>query len=250
MAAGGDPLLRRVITIQHARILISRGRLRETHEALAAIEQGDLDYLAESRDDERLRVIRVDLALREGRDADAARDAIALPTGLLPDGADDVLRAKAALWRQRALPDTDLPVQAAATSTRPDAGSRYAAPYRVLGEAERLTRLDRRADADRAFQQAFGLADAIGTPIAIAMVIESYVPALLTWGRSNDAAALAGRIAAWASDDYDSAMLQLRLAHALGEPGAWQNALANAHRLAGERTIPPDLERTPVAVAH
>lgn len=241
----GDPLLRRVLSLMRARILLANGRLSDAHATIAAIEKGDADYLAASRDDERLRLLRVDLALREGRGEETAREAAMLPTGLLADGGDDVLRAKAALWRQRTLPDGALPAQPAAMSTHTDAGTRHAAPYRALAEAERLSRLGRRAEAEHAFQRALDLADAIGLPIGIAIVAESYVPVLLDSGRSNEAAALAGRIAAWGSDDYDAALLQLRLAHALGEPGAWRTARAEAQRLANERTIPAELLSDP-----
>ena len=202
LAAGGDPLLRRVMTVQRVKILIASGRLRDAHAALTDIEHGDLDYLAESRDDERLRLIRTELALREGRAEDAAREAAGLPVALLPSDADDVLRAKGALWRQRALPDAELAATPMTLSTHTDAGSRQAAPYRVLAEAERLYRHGMVAPADRAFQHALELADANATPIAIAQVIESWVPALLAWGRPNDAAGLGGRIAAWASEDF------------------------------------------------
>jgi hypothetical protein len=40
-------------------------------------------------------------------------------------------------------------------------------------------------------------------------------------------------------------LLQLRLAHALGEPAAWRNALAAARELAGQRTIPTELTLAP-----
>jgi len=89
------------------------------------------------------------------------------------------------------------------------------------------------------------LADGIGVPLASAIVIESYVPALIEHDRLADAAALAGRIGAWAADDFDCALLQLRLAVANGDAQAWSKASSAALRLAGERTIPPQLARPP-----
>ena len=247
-SAKGDPLLQRVLSLMRARILLACGRLRELHELLARIDAGDRAYLAESRDEERLRVLRTELALREGRDADAAREAAALPTAWLPGDADDTLRAKAALWRQRARPPTAAaPGVAIAPSTQDDAGSRSGAPYRRLAQAERAVRLGQSGEADGAYRQAVALADADGVPFALSEVIRSYAGFLLAQGRLADAAALGGRIGAWAADDFDCAVLQLRIAHALGDPSAWQAALANARRLAGERPIAPELLLAPAS---
>ena len=243
---GGDPLLSRVLELIRARILVACGKLSDAHEAIAAVEAGDQRYLELSRDDQRIRVLRVELALDEGRIADAAREADPLPAGLMPDGADDTLQARANLWRERARrANGAAPGEAVAPSTHADAGSKAGAPYRRLAEAERATALDRRDDADRAYQQALDLADAEGTPRTIATVIESWASALIGQGRLADAAALVGRIGAWAADDFDSALLQLRLARALGEPTGWRNALAAARELAGERAIPSELAVAP-----
>jgi DNA-binding winged helix-turn-helix (wHTH) protein/tetratricopeptide (TPR) repeat protein len=245
-AGGGDPLLRRVLALMRARILIACGQLRQVHDAIAAIEGGDQGYLALSRDDQRIRVLRVELALDEGRSADAAREAETLPAGMMPDGSDDTLQAKANLWRQRARPPTAAaPDEAVAPSSHTDAGSRSGAPFRRLAEAERASALGRHDDADRAYRQALDLADADGTPRTMAMVIQSWATALIARGRLGDAAALVGRVGAWAADDFDCALLQLRLAHALGEPAAWRTALAAARELAGERTIPNELAVAP-----
>jgi DNA-binding winged helix-turn-helix (wHTH) protein len=245
-ASGGDPLLRRVLALMRARILIACGHLREVHDAIAVIEGGDQGYLALSRDDQRIRVLRVELALDEGRIEDAAREAEALPAGLMPDGSDDTLQAKANLWRQRArLPTAAMPGEAVAPSSHTDAGSLAGAPYRRLAEAERASVLGRHDDADRAYRQALDLADADGTPRTMAMVIQSWATALIARGHLGDAAALVGRVGAWAADDFDCALLQLRLAHALGEPTAWRAALAAARELAGERSIPAELAAAP-----
>ena len=245
-ANGGDPLLKRVMALMRARILLACGRLRDVHAALADIERGDLNYLDLSRDDLRIRLLRVELALAEGREDDAAREAEPLPTGLMADGADDTLQAKANLWRQRVhTPSVAEPGSAIAPSTRADAGSRAGAPYRRLAEAERAAALGKLDDADKAWQQALTLADADGTPRTIALVVQSWATSLIARDRLGDAAALAGRVGAWAAEDYDCAVLQLRLAHALGEPGAWRSALAAARELAGERTLPTALTTPP-----
>jgi DNA-binding winged helix-turn-helix (wHTH) protein/tetratricopeptide (TPR) repeat protein len=246
-ANGGDPLLKRVMTLLRARILLASGRLREVHAALADIEGGDLKYLELSRDDLRIHLLRVELALAEGRAEDAAREAGSLPASLMAEGADDSLQASANLWRQRArAPSAAAPGEAIAPSTRSDAGSRAGAPYRRLAEAERAAALGHLAEADRAWQQALTLADTDGVPRTIALVVQSWATSLVARNRLGEAAALAGRVGAWAVEDFDCAVLQLRLAHALGEPKAWRNALAAARELAGERAIPPALAAPPV----
>ncbi|HEY0180688.1 MAG TPA: winged helix-turn-helix domain-containing protein [Dokdonella sp.] len=250
LAAGGDPLLKRVMALMRARILLANGRLRELHALIAEIENGDQAYLAESRDAERLRLLRVQLALTEGRAADAAREAAELPAAMLPGGGDDVLRAKAALWRQRARPPTPAaPGEALAPSAAADAGTRAAAPYRRLAEAERARALGRRDDAERAYRDALDLAEAGRTSLTLATVVASYADALIEQRRLGDAAAVAGRVGAWAEDDFDCAVVGLRLAHALGERGAWEAALANARRLAGERALPAALAAAPTSSA-
>ena len=249
---GGDPLLRRVIAIQRVKILIAAGRLADAQAVFAAIEAGSLDYLAESRDDVRLRLARTELALRDGRAADAAREARLLPDGVWPDGSDDVLAAKATLWRRRALPDEAVPPPVAPRDAGPDnaasdnPGGRAAAPYRALAEAERLARAERVADADRAYQEALRRADDAG-PFTLKTVVASYVPFLLDAGRTADAATLAARVAVWASEDYDAALVRLAVAHAHGERTAWQSALDGARRLAGERRVPAELAAPPAS---
>jgi hypothetical protein len=58
-----------------------------------------------------------------------------------------------------------------------------------------------------------------------------------------EAGALVGRVAPWADRDYDCALLQLRLYHALGQRELWASALATARSLAGDRRIPAELTR-------
>jgi biopolymer transport protein ExbB/TolQ len=45
--------------------------------------------------------------------------------------------------------------------------------------------------------------------------------------------------------DYEAALLQLRVYHALRKPAAWTAALAQARALAGERVVPADLTTLP-----
>lgn len=243
--AGNDPLLRRVLGLQRARSLFAVGRLRELHALLQTLAAGNLDYLAASRDEERLRLLEVELALAEGRSDEARHAALGLPTERLAGGGDDVLRARAALTRQRALGGDGAAI---AESTDGSPGSRHASPYRRLADAERAAHRGDAGAADAAYRRALAEADAIGLPSTIAVVVASYVPFLLEAGRVAEAAELAGRVGTWAEEDYDSAVVRLRVAHALGALSAWQAALDAARRTAGERRLPAALTAPPLAL--
>lgn len=243
--AGNDPLLRRVLGLQRARSLFAVGRLRELHALLQTLAAGNLDYLAASRDEERLRLLEVELALAEGRSDEARHAALGLPTERLAGGGDDVLRARAALTRQRALGGDGAAIPG---SDDDSPGSRHASPYRRLADAERAAHRGDAGAADAAYRHALAEADAIGLPSTIAEVVASYVPFLLEAGRVAEAAELAGRVGTWAEEDYDSAVVRLRVAHALGALPAWQAALDAARRTAGERRLPAALTVPPAAL--
>jgi hypothetical protein len=82
-------------------------------------------------------------------------------------------------------------------------------------------------------------------PAEIVAVAAERAPQLLQAGANDVAAAMTGRVAPWAQRDFDSALLQVRLFHALGQREAWFNALRQAQALAGEREIPPPLLLAP-----
>ena len=52
------------------------------------------------------------------------------------------------------------------------------------------------------------------------------------------AAAVAGRVSAWADRHYGAALAAAQMHRALGNALAWQDALEQARRLAGERALP------------
>ncbi len=76
-------------------------------------------------------------------------------------------------------------------------------------------------------------------------VAQAYAGWLIRNGDLAGASAVAGGVAGWARRDYDAALLQLQLQHALGTQAPWQAALERARLLAGERRIPAELERAP-----
>lgn len=234
----GDPAQRRASTLRRAAALAGVGRLREAHALLERVRADAAPNLAETRDAERLQLLETDLALREGRNEEAARAAAALPTEPLPFGDDD-LRATAALLRQRAIPVSgveDLPVRLDAIAAAPRTA---ASPLRALALAEQAARAQRADLAGRAYRLALSQAEAGGVPRAIATVAASYVPWLIGQQRTADAAALVGRLGDWAERDFDCAMLRLRVADAQDDPGFRRDARAAAQRLAGERPVEP-----------
>ena len=84
-------------------------------------------------------------------------------------------------------------------------------------------------------------------PSELVAVAEAYAPVLLAAGQREAAATIVGRVASWSAHDFDCALLQLRLFHALDEREPWFNALRQTQSLAGEREIPQALLTLPEA---
>jgi DNA-binding winged helix-turn-helix (wHTH) protein/tetratricopeptide (TPR) repeat protein len=117
--------------------------------------------------------------------------------------------------------------------------------YATLARAEAAAaRGDARA-AKHAFARALADADANLVPADLLVVAQSYVAWLLDAHERAEASIVAGRLATWSRVDFDAALVQLRVQHALGKPPAWDAALRRARALAGERAIPDALTRRP-----
>lgn len=106
-----------------------------------------------------------------------------------------------------------------------------------LGEVER---------ARTYFDAASRHAQDRGVPSDIALVAVAYGEWLLSRRELERASALAGLAAQWAREDFDCALFQVALYHALGQRDAWHEALTRAQALAGEREIPAPLEVAPI----
>jgi DNA-binding winged helix-turn-helix (wHTH) protein/tetratricopeptide (TPR) repeat protein len=115
-----------------------------------------------------------------------------------------------------------------------------------LAEAEQAA-IERRPDANALFEAALAFATRLATPADIAQVAGAYGRMLLESGNLADAARVIGQTATWAERDYDCALLQVQLYHALGQVEPWRLALARARALAGERAIPPSLSQPPLS---
>ncbi len=227
---------------------LALGRQQEAGDTLRAV-----DPLAQETDGAslgRLRAMEAELAWQEHRHADAVV-AGRLAMAAWPADPHDAWRARAALTYLRALiasgqadPDTpppELGLQAG------DAAFDDGLPAHLLARAEWAEFTGKAAEAGRFFRRATSLAEARGIPAEIVDTVDAWAQRLLASGQIDESAPLIGRIAAWASTDYPSALLQVRLFHANGQTRAWQEAVEQAALLAGERRMPEALAEPPPA---
>jgi len=205
---------------------------------------------ADVAENERIRLLRAELEWRRGH-ADAALAELApVPLNALASADSDLIRADIELLRSRversagaadtARKDTAA-IEPAGSTSSPNARS----ALRQAAAANRAWAAGRVDEAARAFESAFALAQAQGVPLTLVRVADHYVPFLLDQHRPADAAAIASQDALWATQDYDAALIQLRVVHAQGRRDAWYAAFETARRLAGERVIPVELESPP-----
>ncbi|MDH5824488.1 winged helix-turn-helix domain-containing protein [Luteimonas sp. RD2P54] len=224
-----------MVDLDRARALLRVGRLGEAARLLAA-------PAPDSRPDDSLgdlaKLLQVELAMQAGRHAAATRLADAARRERPAEGPS--VQDWLALRREQAALAAELP-------SLPDAGDGPAADSVAgwLTRAVRLRRQGEAAGAEAAYREALALADRGGVPRDLVEVAMDQVPWAIERGRLDEALALAGRVAPWAQQDFDAAVLQLHVQHALGDPHAWRSALEHALALAGERRIPPQLLSPP-----
>ncbi|TWI03826.1 transcriptional regulator [Luteimonas cucumeris] len=225
-----DPSQRADLILTRAEVLMVSGRLRE---ASRLLDMPDASQTTPA-DQGRREYLQVDLSRRAGAAAQAASLADAALRAWPPER-NPRLRGWLQWRRQQAAQQADLAVSTTSVSS--------------LGDtlAERLTRaasLQASGDfatADAGYRAAVALAEQAGIPEEIAIAVDAYATWLLERGRDAEAGALVGRVAPWATHDFDLALLQLRLTRRQGQPRQWREAFDQALRLAGERRIPPDL---------
>ncbi|MBA8887418.1 DNA-binding winged helix-turn-helix (wHTH) protein [Dokdonella fugitiva] len=194
---------------------------------------------ADAAENERIRLLRAELAWRRGDGDGALAELAPVPAGALASADSDLIRADVELLRARIERATG---HARASPGAADPGGDRPAnartPIRLLAAANRAWAERRDDEAAHAFAAAFALAQAQGVPLTILRVAQDYVDHLLARGRVAEAAVIANQVALWADHDYDAALVQLALARAQGRREAWQAALDATRRLAGERAIP------------
>jgi DNA-binding winged helix-turn-helix (wHTH) protein/tetratricopeptide (TPR) repeat protein len=244
----GDPGQRLAIHLDRAEVLLRQGRFRQAQALLDTPAVAARDTTVNER---RRALVRIELAWRNGEMAEAIRRADAVLAGWAEEPWDDT-RGWVLLRRQQAaLASGQAPHPLPAepepgTVIDPRIGT---APAPVptlpgrLAQATALRAAGREAAADAGYLAALSLAEQRGIPAEIATTVAAYGPWLIERGRLAEAGALVGRVAPWADRDYDCALLQLRLYHALGQRELWASALATARSLAGDRRIPAELTR-------
>jgi hypothetical protein len=240
-----DPELRLTVDLSRAQALMAFGRWREADALLAAAEREVANPTANGSI-RHLHALRAELAALQGHPAQTL-DAVAKALALWPAAGnenDAEGRARLALLRQRAAIEDGHP--AAAPPTAADGDRDTAAPARLIAQAEWAAHEGRATDADAAFHAALSAAESRGVPDAIAMAAQAYAGWLLAQGRVEDASALSGRVAPWAENDFDCALLQARVFRAAGQTEAWLRSLQHVQTMAGERPIPADVRQTAV----
>lgn len=246
-----DPDQQVDLLLNRAQWFIGEGRHREASDALAqarGIATSGNRVLAA-----RERSLAAALAAAQARWEDAAaiaRDAL----DDWPDAGADGDRADIGLIRQRALLALGRTAEAGALIDRARApGAEPSIEPGSVADAIAMAEWSaERGDAAAAqawFTHAAASAERRGVPSDIVEVAQAWAPGLLADGETEPVVAMVGRVASWASHDFDAALLQLRLYHALGRREAWRAALQQARALAGEREIPPALATAPEPAA-
>jgi DNA-binding winged helix-turn-helix (wHTH) protein/tetratricopeptide (TPR) repeat protein len=237
----------RYFAYARARALAANGRQSEAHALFDAL----LSEVAQPGEEAFRAAILAEaaaLALASG-DAQRAFAQASQAAGALvaPDHAREWATAMVTATRaRRALAADAASEQGGWVAPAPLGGSAVVSIQRQLMMAEDLWRARRQAAAVDQFDAALRAALAEGVPADIAAVARSYAGHLIDAGSFEQAAAVAGHASLWAGQDFDCAVLLVRLHQALGQRAAWQAALDDARGLAGERAVPAGLEAPPV----
>ncbi len=237
-----NPAERRAFLIARARALAACGRLAEARALLADLMQG-ADAEQESTLLGEARGLLASLDLAAGQPATA----MVLAQQAVPalDGAE-FANARAEAWRVlvRALSARG---ERQAATAEADRFLAWALPTQrgSLIALARLARIEADPDGGADYAEARREALRAGVPRDIAAVAIATVQARIAADDLPGAADAAGELARWADLDFDCALAQVRLYHALGQRDAWAAALGRARGLAGERRIGADLLRAP-----
>ncbi len=242
-----DPARQRNAELTCAQILIANGRLREA----AADLRMTLDAADRANDQPALahgHALAAQLALARGDPHQAAVEAGAALQRFT--SADDA-RERAMTLRLRIaalLADGQTDAAAASLATFPPLierdGNAAARVYFSLAATEHAAAAGD-GNAGNAYARLLAEADALRIPFDLREVAAAYAGWLVRSGDLAHASAVAERVAGWSARDYESAVLRLRIQHALGDSTLWRGALSRASALAGEREMPADLSGDP-----
>ncbi|MEO7433530.1 MAG: winged helix-turn-helix domain-containing protein [Dokdonella sp.] len=242
-----SPYSRLSMRLYRTEELLQQGRHNEAAQLLD--DPANIGRPADVAENERIRLLRAELAWRRGHTDDALAELASVPEIALASADSDLIRADIELLRsrlQRSIGAIDTQADTAAIRPIeaipvPDARS----PLRQAAAANRAWAAGRTDEAGLAFGAAFALAQTRGVPLTLVRIADDYVQFLLEQHRVSDAAAIASQVALWAAEDYDAALIQLRMVRAQGRRDAWPGAFEAVRRLAGERVIPAELAAPP-----
>lgn len=240
-----DPGQRLSLALDRAEILIRQGQFQRARTLLDDPALADAGALVNER---RRAWVNIELAWRRGDARDALRRADAILQGWSEESWDNT-RAWVLLRRQQAalaLGATPLAMPPTTLDATAEAGiDRGSAVPEWLARAIALRAAGDVAGADALYARALSLAERRGIPSEIADAVSAYTPWLIARGRLAVAGSLVGRVGLWADRDYECALLQAQLYHALGHRDLWLSALETARHMAGERSIPAALTAIP-----
>ena len=223
------------IALSRAQVLISRGRFEQAQRLLD--EYGDGPVIP--ADLHRAQALQAELALRRGQLARAASIADQALAGWQHDRARPERLARLRLLRLQASVAAGEPPPEDLVSVAEPAPDEMVWQHLLIALVAHA-RGDHARVGD-AYRTAVTHAERDGVPEEVAAAVLAHANWALARGLPEEVAAMVGRIAPWAGEDFDLALLQVRLFHALGQIESWEAALQDAQRLAGERRIPPDL---------
>jgi DNA-binding winged helix-turn-helix (wHTH) protein/tetratricopeptide (TPR) repeat protein len=230
-----DPGLGVQIDLNRATALLNLGRRREAETVFAEAAKQFANGRPDT--DRYLKAFDATLALHKGNFAHAAL-AASQALAEWPLDPTDALRAAVELDQQRALDAVGGTTAEVVPTPNSVALDPDAAPARLLVFAERSASRHQDADAEAWFERSRTTAEHSGVPAHVALVATAYGKWLIDHDRAREASGLAGRVAPWAEQDFECAVLQVAVHAALGQRAAWSVALGQARQLAGERSIP------------
>lgn len=235
-----NPASRYLLEMAYADLLVSTGRLARAEEILATWQGRDSELPAYA-----LREggnVRAKLAWYGGRYAEAVA-AAARALDPWPAHSSPITHTRppvglALLWQRAAIvAGNPEPV----ADHLPESDRLAEQPAYLIARGEWAAFEGDHEAAEHWFEMAVARAEQLAVPAELVRTASAYAHWLLEHRRVAEALALAGRVADWAETDYDAALLQVAVYRAGGRREAWEVAVQYARRLAGERTIPPDL---------
>lgn len=236
----GDPTLALLVTTRRGRVLLGLGRHREALQLAAQAQSQSLSSGLGSQSLRYLYDFQTELAWSLGQ-WPAAVEAADRALAAWPQEPTARRRAYLVLLRQRALLADGRVDPAQIEPSLQLADSHPAHAMLELARAEWAAHRRDEAEARQRYEKALGLVTEEGGPSRLVAVAASYADWLLGGGRLEQASALAGRTSVYATHDYDSALMQVAVLHRYERRDLWKEALQQARRLAGERSIPAAL---------